>query len=404
MTRRGPYNVLAAVVVLWILVLTLSPADGSADTSSGLCLVCGERGLANIIGNVLLFLPLGALLALGGGPPFRAVLVAALLSAGIELAQHWVPGRNPNPTDTIFNTLGAAGGIALARTSPWWLRASGALRLRLGAVALTAALATILATGWLVGPGYPEAVYWGQWTPEQERLPWHPGLVLEARIGSLPVPSARLINGAEVRDALRAGEPLSVHAVVGPSSGETWPIFRVAAGQGTLVVTVARRWDDLLIRFHTRASALRLSPPEHRADAVFAGVPAHDPVWIRVWRVDDGYCIAVGSSRSCGLGFTVGRAWALLHRPASLPPRLWTVLDAGMLAALLLPVGFWWRRLPEILLGAALVTAALLIAPVFTALGATPPAEFAGATVGLLAGAALGRASVVSAPRQDRTP
>jgi hypothetical protein len=400
-----PTYLLTAMVIVGILVFTLSPA-GDTRMSFGLCLVCGERGLANIVGNLLLFLPLGVLLTLAGIRPFGVVLLAALLSTGIEIAQLWVPGRNPNPADTLFNTLGAAAGVALAGTSGWWLHARGARRWRLGAAALSAVLGTILGSGWLLGPTYPDATYYGQWTPEHEWLPGHPGRVLEARLGSRHIPSVRLEDGVGVRESLQAGDPLALHAVVGASSAETWPIFRIAAGRGTLVVTVARQWDDLLIRFHTRAAALRLTPPEVHSSGVFAGVPAADPVWIRVWRSGEGYCVEVDGCSSCGHGFTVGRAWALLHGAGPLPRPLWTLLDAGMLAALLLPVGFWWRRWPETLLGAALVTAALLLAPVFAVLRPTPPVEFAGAFFGLVAGAVLGRAGPDAAHglRPERKP
>ncbi len=392
MRQRGPYPVLAVLAVLGILAFTLTPARGSGIEASGFCLVCGERGLANIIGNVLLFIPLGAALMLAGVRPGRVVVMALLLSAGIELTQHWVPGRNPNPTDTFFNTLGAAAGVALASTRRWWLFARGSRRLRLGAAALMGAIGAVLMIGWLLGPGYPEADYYGQWTPDREQQPSHPGRVLAAHLGTVPIPSTRLDDPAAIRRSLRAGDTLVVHAVVGPGSERTWPIFRMAAGRGTLVVTVARQWDDLLLRFHTRAAMLRLSPPEIRVAGAFAGVDAADPVHIRVWGAGGGYCVEVDRPLGCGHGFTLGRAWALLHGLPFLDPPARRVLDVGFLTVLLAPVGFWWRRSPELALGAAVVIAAILLTPAFTHLRPTPPAELAGAIFGLVSGAVIGRA------------
>jgi hypothetical protein len=397
MTLRGPYFILAVLAVLGILAFTLTPARGSAVEASGFCLVCGERGLANIMGNVLLFMPLGAALVLAGVRPMRVVLLALLLSTGIELTQHWIPGRNPNPTDTLFNTLGAAAGAALAGTRRWWLFARGSRRLGLGAAALTGAVVAILVIGWLFGPGYPEADYYGQWTPDREQQPSHPGRVLAAQLGTVPIPSTRLDDPAGIRRSLRVGDPLVVHAVVGPGSERTWPILRMAAGRGTLVVTVARQWDDLLLRFHTRAAMLRLSPPEVRVAGAFAGADAADPVHIRVWRADSGYCVEVDRPLGCGHGFTLGRAWSLLHGLPFLDPPARKVLDAGFLTVLLLPVGFWWRRSPEVAMGAVVVIAAIVLIPAFTQLRPTPPAELAGAILGLVSGAAIGRAVEVPA-------
>ena len=54
-----------AAVVLVIAVMTLLPTYGTpGDTRY--CLLCGERGLADFISNVVLFGPFGAALALRG--------------------------------------------------------------------------------------------------------------------------------------------------------------------------------------------------------------------------------------------------------------------------------------------------------------------------------------------------
>lgn len=69
--------------------------------------------------NVLLFVPLGATLALllarRAWPV--AILAAFALSAAVELAQRSIPGRVPDGDDVLWNTVGATIG-ALAVTVP----------------------------------------------------------------------------------------------------------------------------------------------------------------------------------------------------------------------------------------------------------------------------------------------
>ena len=61
--------------------------------------------------NILLFLPLGFLLGsdangLPGKSPKRAALLCLLLSAAVECAQAWIPGRFSSVWDVTFNALG----------------------------------------------------------------------------------------------------------------------------------------------------------------------------------------------------------------------------------------------------------------------------------------------------------
>jgi glycopeptide antibiotics resistance protein len=71
--------------------------------------------------NILLFAPLGYLLAAGQrGKSTRGLWQAAFacvaLSAAVECAQAWIPGRFPSCWDVLFNT---AGGIIGARVLPF---------------------------------------------------------------------------------------------------------------------------------------------------------------------------------------------------------------------------------------------------------------------------------------------
>jgi glycopeptide antibiotics resistance protein len=75
--------------------------------------------------NVLLFLPLVMLVALSfrRRPVWWWTFVFAAASGGIELVQ-WIglPGRDASALDVLANTLGAAGGAALAALVRWEVR------------------------------------------------------------------------------------------------------------------------------------------------------------------------------------------------------------------------------------------------------------------------------------------
>src|SRR3989442_6439256 len=110
---------LAIVVsLLPILAVTLCPSGGERVEPMLRCIVCGERGVADVIVNVILFVPFGAALSVAGTRLLRVCLVAALFSGAIELTQLFVPGRDSSLSDVMSNTTGAAVGYALARYTP----------------------------------------------------------------------------------------------------------------------------------------------------------------------------------------------------------------------------------------------------------------------------------------------
>lgn len=111
-------------------------------------------GLADVVQNVVLFVPLG--LATRGRPLPMALVLAAALSGAIESAQRWLP-RNPDAWDVAANVAGTV----LGRALPPWRGLSGALR---GAVPLTglAAAALLGVLAW-PHPGPPND--FSNWAP-----------------------------------------------------------------------------------------------------------------------------------------------------------------------------------------------------------------------------------------------
>ena len=122
MIRRNQYAILAvALSTLAILVATLHTAGGELPTGWSLTISDGDDALAGLIQNLLLFIPLGASLVLAGVHPLVAVAIGSALSCSVEVAQQWIPGRDPSLGDIICNANSTAIGVALVVFAPRWL-------------------------------------------------------------------------------------------------------------------------------------------------------------------------------------------------------------------------------------------------------------------------------------------
>jgi glycopeptide antibiotics resistance protein len=107
------------MIAIWLLWMTLRPnetvaADLAPLTESGAARTMSAYVLIDLVGNVIVFVPLGAALALGlGGMPAArrlalATLIGSSLSLGIEITQAALPARAAQSIDWILNTAGTA--------------------------------------------------------------------------------------------------------------------------------------------------------------------------------------------------------------------------------------------------------------------------------------------------------
>ena len=71
-----------------------------------------------MIGNVVLFAPLGAVLRARGAELGQATVRGLALSLAIELTQLGIPGRTTSVDDVLLNTLGVVVGYLLAARWP----------------------------------------------------------------------------------------------------------------------------------------------------------------------------------------------------------------------------------------------------------------------------------------------
>ncbi len=381
-----------------ILVVTLTPSHTEAPTSTGVCLICGQRGLADAILNVLFFIPLGWLAGVGLGTQARAIAACVLLSAGVESIQVFLPGRDGSPGDLVFNAVGGMVGSAIAaraRRFGWSAAGAAPSSRTVPSVASLAGVAAIALGGWALVPDLKPGQYFALWVPDLAHLAPIEAHVEDVRLDGVLVPDGRASDSGAILARLRRGSPLVV--VVGSSEPVRGlgGLFAIYDDRQREVVLLGRDEDDLVYRVERRASSFRLDVPDIRVPDLF-GEGGNGRLWIRVERDSAGgrgTCVswrsATGSDTRCGLGLTLGRGWALLLYPEGLGETVRTVLDTCWVLLLFVPAGLWARRPRGLVCVAAVGAALMILIPPLTDLLPTPAYLYATAAVGVAAGRLL---------------
>ena len=380
-----------ALSVLAICVATLRPAGDTIPSGWSFSLVEGDEAVAELIQNLLLFVPFGFALALRSTLGARRLLLAGLaLSFTVEFLQQWIPGRDPSLGDIIVNGAGALVGGSLVWTAPRWLNPPPrrAPWLALGSAAVAAG--AWLGTGWLLQPDLPPTppAYTSNWTPDIRLWGRYRGHVLSATLGALPLVEQAPVDEAALRAFLSGNERLQIALEAGRAPGRISPVVMIDAAGGRDVLVVAADYADVVLRYRTRAAALTLDRPDLRARGALAGILPGDTITARAWSDARAFCLSVGMRRWCRLGYTIGDGWKLVFFPEHFPPWALRLLNAMWVGGGLLGIGLCGglRRHPAS--GAALLLAAVTLAlgPRVVGLNATPLSEWLGGVTGLTLG------------------
>lgn len=381
------------VVLGWacaVAFLTLRGGAASIPSLSGpterVCFICGGRGTADALLNVVLFVPLG--FVLGGGRYALPMAAAAGLavSLGIELAQMGIVGRDASAADLLWNTMGAVAGVAVHRV----VMSSVRRRLRGGGLlwGLAVAVGFVLAGG-LLTPAPTDDDYWGQWTPDLGSMPQYDGEVLEATLDGEPMPMGRLHRPRPHVETLSDGWSLAGRVVVGSGPAGVSPILSIYDGHQREILLLGAHHQDLVFRQRTRAQKLRFDTPDHRIVDAFSGLSVGDTVSLEASGGDEGVCMAVAGRRRCGVGVPPGRTWGLLLYVEGPPEWFRVLVDFGWLAALFAPVGLLAADRREGMTGAALGLGGAVAAVALTPMIAGPVWQILACVVGLTVGHAV---------------
>jgi len=188
---RGAGAALAVVGLVGIAIATLTPmrdVRGVARLTSLTCLICGERGGADLVLNLLLFLPLAIGLRLSGQSWLRTVLVAAAVSFTVELLQlRVVPGRDASLSDLLSNSTSGAIGATIGAVLPRALAPTGRRAVGLLAGGIASVLALLAVSAWLLSPDLPDGRLVSRWAPPSGSWVFG-GRVRAVRLDGLPMP------------------------------------------------------------------------------------------------------------------------------------------------------------------------------------------------------------------------
>jgi len=352
------------------------PSGWSFDLTSG------DAAVAELIANLILFIPLGIALTLAGVPRMRVIAAGALVSFTVEFLQQWIPGRDPSVGDILSNTISTTLGVLLVVGAPRWLVVSP--RRSAWHARATALLAVHVwyGTGAMVRQTFPPLPYHIVTTPDFEHFGHYQGEVVKITPG------------------LRS---LEITAVAAPHPpGQTSPLIAVLDRQDQKVLMLSVDGPDLALRYSMPAVRATLDHPDLRLRGALQTVAPRDTFIAKTWHDSTNVCLRLNAIERCHLGYTIGDGWKLIYFPAAMPSWMLGLINMFWVVGCVIGVGYWAARASGGEkdggegrrggggLAIGIVIAGLLMVPLVTGLKATPVSEWIAALAGLGAGYWLG--------------
>ncbi len=337
----GVVLLLAALIVVFA---TLRPVTIAA---SRFCIACGPHVMVDVLANSLLFVPMGAGLALIGARWRTALLVGAATTILVESLQLALPlGRTASISDIVANIAGTAVGfrLSLRRRAILYPRSRAALRF--ATVTCAAWLVVTLVTALAFQGTLPSSDYFGQWDPELGGFDRHGGEVVSVNVAGFAVPDGPAPDSDALRSAMTRTLRVDVEVIGGQARSRVAPIFRMADREEREILMLANRGHDLLFRVRMLATELRLvTPSVVLFDAMATSV---DPLGREVVRLnahhDPGSLRVAGWGRDALLELHSAAGWLLLVPTASRLQADPDLISAFWVGFPLFLAGYWTGR------------------------------------------------------------
>jgi VanZ like family len=394
--------VLAGAGLLAILFLTLTPnprPSGPHHLTPLLCLVCGDSGGADVILNLILFMPMALGLALVGWPWGRIVGACFFLSLAVETVQYFpLTGRDASLSDVITNTASGAMGAAIGNRLALLLAPGPLLARRLSLAWAAAWLGLLLLTALALQPWAPADRIHNYCTAAYPTGEVFSGTVRATTLnGTALVCDQPVPQGVGIRRELREGNVVleTVAEAADPARGRQ--MIQVIRTFATPLVLLSQHGRDAVFQAPTAARAIRLFAPIVRLSRAFPTQPG-DQIELtgeaaghrlRLTAVHD------GGRRSVELPLSPSYGWTLLFAVPIEPGGVLRLLAALWLGGLILPAAYWagLDAQPRGMVGGlgGVVIAGLGLVPAVTGFDPVHWTEWLGAGSGVALGWALSR-------------
>lgn len=365
------------LATLAILVATLHSGGRALPLGWSFTLTSGDDALAELIQNLLLFIPLGISLTLAGVRPLRVVALGALLSFSVEFAQQWIPGRDPSVGDIVCNSISTALGVALVLFAPRWLNVPPRRSAWQALGAAVLAVLVWLGTGAMLHQSFPPPPYHEVNRPNFNYWGRYRGDVIWSRFST--------------------GE-LSVRAVAPDRlPGRAAPLVAVLDSHDVETFILAMDGRDLSLSYHMPAIRWLLVPPDLRWRGAFANLAPGDTFTAAASSDGKQICLGLNDEKRCGFGYTIGDGWKLIFYPERWPAGVLTVINVLWVAGCVVGVGYWAGRTTastKARIAVGIVIVGLVFAPYYVGLKGTSLWEWIGALGGIELGLMLGARGV----------
>jgi hypothetical protein len=401
-TMRKFGVVLAGAGLLAILVLTLTPnprPSSGAHLTPLLCLVCGDSGGADVVLNLILFMPFAAGLALLGWPWGRIVGICFFLSLAVETVQYFaLTGRDASLSDVITNTASGAMGAAIGKRLGLLLAPGPVLARRLSLAAAAAWLALLIFTAVSMQPWAPAGRIRHYCTASYPTAEVFSGTARTTTLNGIPLQCDQPVpRRGVIRQDLREGKVKleTVAEAADPARGRQ--VIQLIRTFATPLVVLSQHGRDAVFQTPTAARAVGLFSPVVRLSRAFPALPG-DPVELTAEAAGHRLRLSAmhdGGRRAVQLSLSPSFGWTLLFAMPIQPGLLLRLLAALWLGALILPAAYWAGLAPQSIgaiggLG-AVVIAGLGLAPAVAGFDPVHWTEWLGAGAGIALGWALSR-------------
>ena len=374
------------LMAILILVGTLWPLPNLAEGDNQPAAFQWRLYPPDLLRNILLFAVPSMLT--GAWRTRTVLIVAACLSAGIELLQTTIPGRVPSVLDWMANLAGAWLGHRLPFLSPQAHSPNPVLARRLYVAWSMLATFLIVLTPLCFRTRLPEPPWYAHTPPQLGHLEKYSGQILGARVNDAPLQHG-LIRHAELPAQLQSDHRVTVRATHGESPKALSGFFLITDEAGREVAFLAVRGDDLMYRRSSWAQALNLETPSLWWRGALSEIKKGDPLVIEVRQASPHLCLVVNQQENCGLAPRLEDGWQHWIPSKAFGPTATTATNPLWLFGLFLPLGFGYRiRLTETAL-VGLPVAAAWAAPWLGPLAPMTASALASIILGLFGGQAL---------------